>query len=378
MSASADSVKVFHMYMLSNMKIRTIAAAAVAALTVLFGCSGNVDTSSLPVLQASDTEIDLASETQTVFTVTYNGEDVTSAAEILSSVPAAEFDGRVYKPLATGSAVFYAKYNGLTSNEVTVNVIDSDPQVETRFRKHTCVMEFTGASCAFCPAGYDNLMLQLSKPAFSKYKKQIHICAFHSEEMGIDTLAIPATMDVKGMFNGLDLPSFAIDMRDAGGLNSDGISSFNTALKAALEQHQPYCGVAVSSVVSPDGKTADVTVKVASEYTAEYRAVVLVVQTGIVGYQKHGTYGELNDYTHNHVVRKVVTEYTRTFTGEKLTAQGKIAAGEEKSRTWTIDIAKEWVLANTEVYAIVLGPDGYVNNMNVCHIDGGASEYDLK
>ena len=196
--------------------------------------------------------------------------------------------------------------------------------------------------------------------------------------MGLDTLAIPATMDVKGMFVGLDLPSFAIDMRDACGLNSDGISSFNTALKAALEEHQPYCGVAVSSALSSDGSKAEVTVKVASDYTAEYRAIVLVVQTGIVGYQKHGTYGELNDYTHNHVVRKVVTEYTRTFTGEKLTSDGRIAAGKEESKTWTFDVAKEWVLEDTEIYAIVLGPDGYVSNMNVCHIDGGTSEYDFK
>lgn len=366
------------MYMQNNMKIRTIVSAALAVLTVLCGCTGNVDTSSLPVLQASDTEIDLASESQAAFTVTYNGEDVTEAAEILSDVTSGEFDGRIYRPLGTGSATFHAKYNGMTSNEVTVNVIDSDPQIETRFKKHACVMEFTGASCAFCPAGYDNMMLQLSKPAFSKYKKQIHICAFHSEEMGLDTLAIPATMDVKGMFNGLDLPSFAIDMRDAGGLNSDGISSFNTALKAALEEHQPYCGVAVSSALSSDGSKAEVTVKVASDYTAEYRAIVLVVQTGIVGYQKHGTYGELNDYTHNHVVRKVVTEYTRTFTGEKLTSDGRIAAGKEESKTWTFDVAKEWVLEDTEIYAIVLGPDGYVSNMNVCHIDGGASEYDFK
>ena len=371
-------MKMFHIHILSNMKIRTIASAALAALTVLYSCSGNVDTASLPVLQASDTEVDLASETEVTFTVTYNGDDVTSSSEIFASIPTEELDGSVFRPLNTGTVVFYAKYNGLNSNEVTVNVIDSDPDIESRYRKHTCVMEFTGASCAFCPAGYDNMMLQLSKPAFAKYKEQIHICAFHSEEMGVDSLAIPATMDVKGMFKGLDLPSFAIDMRDAGGLNSDGISSFNTALKASLEEHQAYCGVAVSSVLGTDGKTADVTVKVASGYTAEYRVVLLVVQTGIVGYQKHGTYGELDAYTHNHVVRRVVTEYTNTFTGEKLTADGKIAAGDEKSKTWTIALADEWVLENTEIYALVLGPDGYVNNMNVCHIDGGSSDYDLK
>lgn len=365
------------MYMQNDMKnIKNIFITLAAALFA--ACSGNVDTSSFPVLQASDTEIDLATETSATFTVTYEGKDVTSESEIFSTLSSIEFDGVTYRPENTGSVLFYAEYKGLKSNDITVNVINSKPQVESKYRKHTLLMEFTGASCAFCPAGYDNMMLQLSKPGFAKYKDQIHICAFHSEEMGIDTLAIPATMDIKGMFAGLDLPSYAVDMRDSGGLNSDGMSGFNTALKASFEDNMPYCGVAVSSVVSPDGKTAEVEVKVSSELTAEYRAVVLVVQDGIVGYQKHGTYGELNDYTHKHVVRKVVTEYGNTFTGEKMTVDGKIAAGEEKSRTWTFAVAGEWVLENTEIYALVLGPDGFVNNMNICRIDSGDSGYDIK
>lgn len=361
--------------MQSNMKIFRYIAAAVAAVAI-FACSGTVDESSLPVLEVSDTEIDLASETQAVFTVTYNGADVTAQAQIVST--AEGLSGNIFAPVAEGSADFYAVYNGLESNQVTVNVVNTDVKIESKFVRHAIITEFTGASCAFCPEGYDNMMLQLSKPAMASYKKNIHICAFHSEEMGKDSLAIAATMDVKNLFSGLELPSYSVDLRDAGGLNSEGLAGFNAALKASFQEHTPHCGVAVSSSLTDDGTSVQIEAKVTSELTSEYRVVVLVVQDRIVGYQKHGTYGELDDYKHMHVVRQVVTEYPGTFTGEKLTADGKIAAGQEAAKSWTVSLDPRWVLENTQIYAMALDKDGHVNNMNVCAIDGGDSGYDLK
>lgn len=361
--------------MQSNMKIFRYIATAIAAAAI-FACSGTVDESSLPVLEVSDAEIDLASETQAVFTVTYNGTDVTDQSQIIST--AEGLSANVFAPVAEGSATFYAVYNGLESNEVTVNVVNTDMKIESRFARHTLIAEFTGASCAFCPEGYDNMMLQLSKPAMASYKKNAHICAFHSEEMGPDSLAIEATMHIKNMFKNLDLPSYTIDFRDAGALNTDGLAGFNAALKASFQEHTPHCGVAVSSTLSEDGSSVEIKVNVTSELTSDYRVVLLVVQDRIVGYQKHGTYGEIHDYKHMHVVRQVVTRYAGSFAGEKITDDGKIAAGQEATQSWTVQVDRRWVLENTQIYALALDKDGYVNNMNVCAIDGGDSGYDLK
>jgi hypothetical protein len=41
-------------------------------------------------------------------------------------------------------------------------------------------------------------------------------------------------------------------------------------------------------------------------------------------------------------------------------------------------VDKRWVLENTQIYALALDQNGYVNNMNVCAFDGGDSGYDLK
>lgn len=343
----------------------------------LAACSGSFDDSSLPVLSVSDTEIDLASETEASFTVTYNGKDVTSQAEIFSTSSTMEFDGNVFRPVNTGSASFVAEYEGKESNTVIVNVVNSKPQVDSRYDRHVCVMEFTGAWCINCPEGYDKMMGVLSKPSMAKYRDNIHICAFHSDLEGKDDMAIPATQDVFAMFEGLAYPSFATDMRESGVLTADGISLFQPSLIASFEDYAPHCGVAVSSELK-DGK-AEVTVKVKSELSSQYRVMVLVVENKVEGWQKTTTYPEgKDDYIHNHVVRKVVTSYGATFTGEKITDSGYISSGDEASRTWSVELDEEWNLENTEIYALAQDSDGYVNNMNLCDIDGGDSGYDLK
>ena len=355
-----------------------IVAAVLAA-----SCSGRVDDQALPVLEVSDGQIDLATETHAVFTVTYNGEDVTGESVISCTSSGLKLETDVFYPEAIGTEVFVAEYDGKQSQPVSVEVINSSPQVESVFRRHVFVAEFTGAWCINCPGGYDNMMLQLSKPSMAEYKDRIHLAAFHSDVDGTDTLAIEATQDVFRLFKGLAYPSFAVDLRDSGLLTSDGIGSFIPALQSSFNDHKPHCGVAVSSKVTPyqipETLFAEVTVKVTSELTDSYRLVLMVVQDKIKGWQKTPVYSEgTSDYVHKHVVRKVVTTYGDTFTGYKITDNGIIPAGEEVTKDWLIEIDDRWDLENTEIYALILDSEGYVNNMNLCRIDGGDSGYDIK
>lgn len=364
--------------MMNNMKIIRILSYCAVVLAML-ACSGNVDTSSLPVLTVSDSEVDLASESQTVFTVTYNGDDVTGQS-VIYDASSAKLAGNVFVPEAEGEYSFYAEYDGLKSADVQVSVVNSAPEtVVSKFDRHVCVIEFTGAWCINCPEGYDKMKGILAYPQLQKYKDNIHLCAFHSDAEGTDTLAVAQTQDLIKLFSGLAYPSFTTDLRESGVLTDDGAAKFRPSIEAAFTEHLPHCGAAVSSVMNADKTQAEVTVKVTSEKTAQYRAVVLVVQDRIKGWQKTTTYPEgQDDYNHRHVVRQVVTEYVGTFTGEKLTDDGKIASGKEASKTWTVDIDRKWDLAQTQIYVLVLDADGYVNNMNVCAIDGGDSGYDLK
>ncbi len=365
-------------YMKSNMKflkkIFVFAAVAAAAL----GCSGNVDDDTLPVLRASASEIDLAAEETVDFTVTYDGVDVTAESEInLVGTKAQDSWGPTFRPEETGSYTFSASYNGKTSNTVTVNVIDSTPQVvETKFKKHVSLIEFTGAWCIMCPAGYERMMRILGKPSMKQYKDYIHISAFHSDP---DDMYIKATDDLFKLLEGSGYPSASVDMGPAGGLDEENASLLQDKLVAAFNENPPHCGVALSSVMNAGGTEAEVTVKVTSELTSEYRVVVLVVEDQVRGPQTEPLYPEGNpDYIHKHAVRQVVTSYAGTFTGEKITSDGVIRAGDEKTGSWTVAIDPVWNLENTEIYALVLDKEGRVNNMNLCGIADGSADYDLK
>lgn len=339
---------------------------------VLVACTGNVDDSILPILKAEPETIDLAIESEVRLIVTFNGTDVTSESEITGE-NAVVTDG-IFVPRETGKYTFTAKYAGLESKPVEVNVTNSKPEVQSVFNKHVSVIEFTGAWCTNCPAGYRSMEQYFNlTPA---YKEKSHIVAFHTNDEGTDDLAIEATGDIHKAFkNGtLGYPSYVVDLRDCGHLNMEEFQQFTKSVKESFASYH-YCGVAVSSVL--DGAEAEVTVKVTSEFTTSYRVIVIVVEDKIRYYQKDGMMTD-EDYVHRHVARKVVTEYGDIFAGEQITEDGMIAAGAEAQKTWKVAVDPEWNLENVEIYALVQDATGEVNNMNVCAIDGGDSEYDYK
>lgn len=367
-------------------KIGDFFAIFVVALMAI-ACSGQVDDSSLPMLSVDSEEIDIADGGTAVFTVTYNGVDVTSSSSVTLTADsgAYELPDAVFVPEAAGTYMFVATYEGKMSNTVSVKVVDSTPVlVESAYNRHVCVVEFTGAWCINCPYGYSLMYEKLSLPSNRKYQDTMHICAFHSDEEGRDDYALPQTQDVFDLCDAmlpesLAYPSFCVDFRTAGILTDDGIGSFVPAIKASHEQYPAHCGVAVSSELDADKTRATVTARISSELTSDYRMIILVIENMIKGWQKTTLYPDgKEDYIHNHVVRKVVTSYTGTFTGEKLADSAQIEAGEEGTKTWTFDIDSDWVLENTQIYAIALDSYGRANNMNLCAIDGGDSGYDLK
>jgi hypothetical protein len=381
MSMSASSVAVPHTYTRNNMKTIKNILILMAFLPALFACSGTVDAEALPVLTADKTELDIANADKAVLTVTYNGQDVTSSSVIYyaGSTSYTPLEGNVFAPQQEGEYTLYAEYLDKTSAQIKINVKNTEVKTESKFDRHVCVVEFTGAWCINCPEGYSKMMGILSKPTLAKYKENIHICAFHSDVEGKDSLAVAQTQDLFKLFDGLAYPSFATDLRDSGVLTSDGISNFQPSLMTSFNEYPAHCGVAVSSVLNEEGTEAKVTVKLESELTSRYRVVILVVQNNIKGYQKTPEYQDGQDnYNHAHVVRKVVTSYKDTFTGENLTEDGVVESGNVVAKEWTVEIDRKWVLENTEIYAIALDADGYVNNMNVCSISGGDSGFDLK
>jgi hypothetical protein len=111
-----------------------------------------------------------------------------------------------------------------------------------------------------------------------------------------------------------------------------------------------------------------VTVRITSEKDAEYRLILYAVENGLKYQQNDG--GIYRDYTHNHVVRKLLSA---TVDGDKL---GYIATGKESSRSYTVIMEEEWNAENLSFYALVTDENGYVNNLAVCKAIDGDADYE--
>lgn len=95
-----------------------------------------------------------------------------------------------------------------------------------------------------------------------------------------------------------------------------------------------------------------------------------VVEDKVKGEQTLSTGQVQQDYTHRHMVRKMLSS---TVLGDGL---GQVKDGSEVTRTYTFDVDDAWNVANLSVAVLAIDADGHVNNMAECAADGGRMDYE--
>lgn len=335
-----------------------------------FACSGNSgdDPASKLELEASTTTITANGSDVVAFKVLDGTTDVTAGATILCTTNNSTVTDASFTTTEAGVYVFKASYQGKSSPEVRVTAkADDNPTGPSQFVRHICVMEFTGQWCGNCPTGYNYMNFIISR----NFADVAHVIALHDNESGEDEFAIPVQGIIAKDYKLAGYPAALTDLRDLSPLTSDLDQTFRKSLKASQEQYPAHCGAAVKSVYDSSTKKAKVTVRVHSEKSETYRVAVWVIEDGLAG--KQNMAGQYDDYTHNHVARLLASSTPNNYKGESL---GQIAAGTEKSKEFEISVDAAWNLDNTSVAALVIGADGYVNNMTVCKIVDGEADYD--
>lgn len=328
-----------------------------AALLLMMGCAGTVD--ELPVTMEADVQTIPADGVSKVkFTVFEGNADVTADAVIVDADTEQALKGAAFSTTVPGEYSFYAELNGRKSQIVKVT---AEEVVVSQFVRKVCLMEFTDASCTMCPAAsryIDRNILQKNK--------DVHLMAFHEK----DDWALPQYQTLMSKFKFTATPYAVVDMRSGCSLEQGARDMAKDAINASLKNYPAHCAVAVSSLKDASGN-ASVEVKVYSEENAEYKIAVYVVEDGIIGEQKEG---DLIDeaYYHSYVTRKLISQ---TVFGDDL---GIISESEEKSKTYTVAVDADWNLAKTYIYALAMDSNGYVNNMQVCLLDGGSAGYEYK
>lgn len=229
----------------------------------------------------------------------------------------------------------------------------------TEFQRHVCVMEFTGTWCAQCPDGATVLNYLVDR----QYKGKAFALAFHNA----DEYSIPQEQELQKMFKWSGYPAYVTDMRDMGLLNDGGCDK---TIEKSLYDTQTHCGVAVESSYDPATGTVTVKARLASGKTMNYRLAAYVVEDKVKGRQTLGTGQIMEDYTHRHVVRKMLSS---TVLGDGL---GEVRDGNETLRTYTFVVDGSWNVENLSVAVLAIDSNGHVNNMAECAADGGKMDYE--
>lgn len=112
--------------------------------------------SGTPKLTANKANINLGESVS--FTVTFANTDVTASSTIYDYYTKTEVSNP-YTPTEVAERVFFAKYNGASSNVFTVTVVPSDTPVlpadsapdSYDFNQRILLVSHTGAGCGYCP-----------------------------------------------------------------------------------------------------------------------------------------------------------------------------------------------------------------------------------
>lgn len=331
-----------------NLILCCIAASLVAA------CHGNVDQDEMAslLLSADRQSVPADGVSQVTFTVTYGSDDVTSQAEIFCVTTGMPLDANVFTATENGSYVFVAKYDSHESERLE---IESDPV--SRFERNVCVMEFTGQWCSWCPDGAKLLQLLVSET----YEGQAYALAFHND----DSMTIPAEGELKSVFGWTEYPSYVTDMRDCGSLSGSGC---RMSIEKSLYETVTHSGVAVSC--AGDGGKYKATAKLFSESPMEYRMAAYLVEDKVIAEQTVSGNVKDEDYVHRHVVRKMLSS---SVSGDAL---GAVDEGEEVTRSYEFELDPSWNVQNMTVAVLAIDNQGYVNNMNLCAVNGGNADYE--
>lgn len=332
--------------------------ALLAALTFGFvGCHGQSDDGEVKVsLVPSATTIVADGEQSVRFEVLYGASNVTHEAQIyIISHPELTQNGDTFTTTEAGEYVFQAIYKDQASEEVRITATEPVGGHESRFERHICVMDLTGAWCTFCPDGMTKLKYFVDK---KEWRDIVHMLALHDNTQGEDPMGLALTSQILNDFRLAGFPSFVTDLRDAGSL-SDNVGDIVPSFNRSLDDFPAQCDVKIESTLN--GRELKMDVSLFAELAGKYSVSVYLVEDDIIAPQKDGsiTHAEFN---HQHVVRALVNS---NYKGESL---GSLAAEQEGVKSYTYTLPEEWKVEDMTIVALAITENGYVNNVAACEL----------
>lgn len=286
---------------------------------------------------------------------TFNGEQIELSAGANS-----------FTTTVAGIYTFKARYykggEYVSENEVTVEAISAVSDGAQNFRHKLLGMQFTSIGCPNCPT-----LSSVIKSIQSAQPERLVPVSFHLDYTIMDPMRIDMGDTYYKALKGIGLPMFNLDLFNGEEMTSNR-SVIEAEMKKRVENYPPTCGVAITTSYDAQSRELTITPRVKSNTASTYRYIVMLVEDGIKAEQ----YGVTGEYTHNNVVRAVLSD---NIYGSRFNNGATLAVGVDTPLSSPIKttLKSNWKAENMRVVVSVLstydgGKSYSCNNTNECEL----------
>lgn len=357
---------------------KTLAVCFLMAVTACSGNDGGEDSGTVSgdlTLSISKTVIE-ANGTDAVTVAVMKGEtDITSQSKVYMEDPSgntSSFKETSFSTTTEGDYVFYAYYEGVKTENITVRAFknipslpaDSKPEQNTGFAKHVLAIQHTGTWCQNCP--------YMKRGIDAYLKANPDNCAVFVASHNGDTMAGEASNTINSYLTVRSYPSLSVDLNTSNmiGPLSDADKQAEQIASRVNEVAASGCKTAISVASENAGSSVVVNVKVKSANVENCRVAVWLLEDGIVAEQNGGSVNEV----HNNVLR--ASSSTVAY-GDRI----QLDADGAGQNVYRMDVSGAHDLSNCRLVVFTTVPNAsgrfVVDNVVTCPLDGQtAFEYE--
>jgi thiol-disulfide isomerase/thioredoxin len=240
------------------------------------------------VLKSDRSEINVTAGESAVFSVLFNGEDVTEFADIsfvsgTTSDPAV--DKNVFTPSQEGSWTFAATYDGYESEPLTVTAFVVQEEGKDFFRR-SLVLDFTATWCVNCPRMEAAFAAAMEARPGRLVPVSVHF---------VDAYAVDEGTALVTKFGVSEYPTAVIDMDPSSAFTTTSSELLLSGVDKLLAARPLAGGIRMES-----GADGSVKVEITAVEAGDYTINVMLLKDGEIAPQ---TGGETN-HVHNNILRQ--------------------------------------------------------------------------
>ena len=260
----------------------------VVFLLSVVGCVGQKEDPVNIVLKSDRSEINVTAGESAVFSVLFNGEDVTEFADIsfvsgTTSDPA--IDKNVFTPSEEGSWTFAATYDGYESEPLTVTAFVVQEEGKDFFRR-SLVLDFTATWCVNCPRMEAAFAAAMEARPGRLVPVSVHF---------VDAFAVEEGTALVTKFGVSEYPTAVIDMDPSSAFTTTSSELLLSGVDKLLAARPLAGGIRMES-----GADGSVKVEITAVEAGDYTINVMLLKDGEIAPQ---TGGETN-HVHNNILRQ--------------------------------------------------------------------------